>query len=337
MQGSQHMHVIRIAALVVALTTCVRAAEPRRDGPLKIALNPAAEVSDRVVRIADIAKISGGNAVQRDRIGALDLVEMDEAGDSLEVRDTLVQARLLLSGVAPANFEIGGASTTQVSWYAGHGAEQRALDAARRAVSEQLAISAADITVQLSQPLPTDISGLIDATDVAQLTARSVTPPGGRTRIDLWVADGKGGQIVRPIAVDVRFRQMMPVAVRPISARQKLVADDIALETRELPQRGVGLTLEQLEGRTLRRAVAAGEIISERDLLAIVDEKAPVIIRPRDVVRVTAKKGRLTLVLPTAEAMQAGRLGETIRVRNTTSGRTVIGRVTGPGEVEVPL
>jgi flagella basal body P-ring formation protein FlgA len=326
-----------IAAAALALTTVLRAAEPRFVGGMQIALQSEAQVSDSVVRVADIAQISGGNAVEREEIGSLDLAEISDAEPNIEIRQSLVLARLLLSGQAPKNFQVTGAAATQVSWQVGQGVEQRALDAARKSIAHQLSLPAAEVVVQLSQPLPADVTAQINATDAAQLTARMATPPGGRTRIDLWLSDGKGGQCVRPIAVDVRFRQLTPVAVRPLTARQKLVAEDITLETRELPQRGVAMTIEQLTGKTLRRSIATGEIIGDRDLVAIVDEKAPIVIKSQDLVRVTAKKRNLTLELPTAEAMQSGRLGETIRVRNSRSGRVIIGRVTGPGEVEVPL
>lgn len=324
-----------VAALAAATALC--AAEPRTGDGLQISLQSEVQVADRVVRVADVARISGGNAVQRERIGSLDLAEITEEESSVEVTQGLVVARLLLGGQPPASFEVTGESATLVSWQVAQGAEQRALEAARKSIAHHLSLTTADVAVQLSQPLPADVSKLIDATEGAQLTARTATAAGGRTRVDLWLSDGKGGQCVRAIAVEVRFRQLAPVAVRPLAARQKLIAEDIALETRELPQRGVALTIDQLAGKTLRSSVATGEIIAERDLVAIVDESSPVLIKPRDLVRVTVKKRNLTLTLPTAEAMQSGRLGESIRLRNPTSPKIITGRVTGPGEVEVPL
>jgi len=326
--------ILKAAWMVAALAaaTALRAG----DG-LQVELLPAAQVSDRMVHVTDVARISGGSAVQRDRIGSLDLAEITDEQSQVEITRGLVVARLLLGGESPASFEVIGESETLVSRQLTQGAGPRAVEAARKAIAQQLSLATADVVVQLSQPLTAEISRLIDETETAQLTARTSNPPGGRTRVDLWLSDGKGGQTVRPIAVDVRFRQLAPVAARKLSARQKLAAEDITLEIRELPQRGATLTLEQLAGRTLRNPVAAGEIIAERDLVVVVDEKSPILIKSRDLVHVTAKKRNLTLSLPAAEAMQSGRLGESIKLRNPTSTRIITGRVTGPGEVEVPL
>jgi flagella basal body P-ring formation protein FlgA len=328
------MQILKTAWMVVALAagTALRA-----DDGVQVELQPEAQVADRMVHVADVARISGGTSVQRDRIGSLDLVEITEEQSKVEVTRGLVVARLLLGGESPASFEVTGETAVLVSRQLAQGAGPRAIEAARKSIAQHLSLSTADVVVQLSQPLPADVTRLIDGTEAGELTARTSNGPGGRTRVDLWLSDGKGGQTVRPIAVDVRFRQLAPVAARKLAARQKLTAEDITLEIRELPQRGVTLTLEQLAGRTLRNPVAAGEIVMERDLVVVVDETSPVLIKPRDIVRVTAKKRNLTLTLPAAEAIESGRLGESIRLRNPTSTKIITGRVTGRGEVEVPL
>lgn len=336
MHGRRHIMIGAGLALLLATTSLV-AAEPDDDGRLRIALQAEVEVTESLVRVSDVALIFGGNAVQRERIGALDLFEMTGSETTTQVERLLIEARLLVSGEAAGSYVVTGAAVARVSLSQNRSAEQRVLDAARNSISEQLALPADEVVVQLSQPLTAELVELINATDTAQFVARPTAPIGRRTRVDLWLQGSRGGQLVRPVAIDVRFRQLAPVAVRPLKARQKLTPDDVALETRDLPRRGVSLTLEQLIGKTLRKPVVAGGILAEGDLVVIFDDKDPVIIRPRDVVRVTARKRNLTLEMPAAEAMQAGRMGETIRVRNTATQKVIIGRVAGPGEVEVPL
>jgi flagella basal body P-ring formation protein FlgA len=43
------------------------------------------------------------------------------------------------------------------------------------------------------------------------------------------------------------------------------------------------------------------------------------------------------VVLSAAEALQSGRRGDTIRVRNPSSRRVITARVVGPGELQAPL
>lgn len=328
-------HILIAAGLALLTAASLRGAEPVDDGRLRIELRPEVEVAESVVRVADVAEITGGNAVQRERIGDFDLFELPAGESPMEVQAVLIEARLLLGGETDGSFVVTGTATVSLS--ASHGSEQRVLQACQDAISKQLSIARDDVVAQLATPLAAELTDLINATESGQLAARPAAPIGGRTRVDLWLQGSRRGQVVRPIVVDVQFRQLAPVAARPLKARQKLTENDVVLETRDLPHLGQALTLEQLIGTTLRKPVAAGAVVNDRDLIPVVDETRPVLIRPRDIVRVTAKKRNLILEMPAAEAMQAGRLGETIRVRNTATQKVIIGRVAGPGEVEVPL
>ena len=90
-------------------------------------------------------------------------------------------------------------------------------------------------------------------------------------------------------------------------------------------------------GHKAKRNMPAQQIIRSGDVdLSSLAENA-ILIKPRDVVRMIARKRGLTVVVPAGEALQQGRLGEMIRVRNPQSRKIVIGRVLSSGEVEVPL
>ena len=89
--------------------------------------------------------------------------------------------------------------------------------------------------------------------------------------------------------------------------------------------------------------MSAGEIVTRQHLAAQVAVPATArsasqpLVKPRDVVRVTARKGSLTVTLHQAEALQSGEAGQLVRVRNLASNRVVVGKVVAAGEVEVAL
>jgi flagella basal body P-ring formation protein FlgA len=64
---------------------------------------------------------------------------------------------------------------------------------------------------------------------------------------------------------------------------------------------------------------------------------ADIVVRPRDTVNVTARKGNLTVSMQGGVALEKGGVGDTIRVRNPTSTRTITARIVAPGKVEVSL
>lgn len=335
---------IRWFLLSVALTSAALsrgeafADVPSDHAVLRIALRPQVTVTERIVTVGDLATITGGTPAARSRAAALDLFELDDAQPEASITQTLVQARLLLAGFARDSVRIEGAAVSHIVLHGSRDAEQRVLDRVRQVVATHRALPVEEVVVQLAQPLSDDLLDLVAATPDESLAVRVASgSTSGRTRIELWTTDVRGARRVTPATVDVRFRQLVPVAARPLAARQPLTPGDVVLDEREVVQRAVWLNLDDLAGKAVRRPVSPGEILTERDLVPAAAESAPVVIKPRDVVRLTARTGRLILVVPTAEALQAGRQGELIRVRNPTSGRIVVGRVIGPGEVEVPL
>jgi flagella basal body P-ring formation protein FlgA len=66
-------------------------------------------------------------------------------------------------------------------------------------------------------------------------------------------------------------------------------------------------------------------------------EEAPVLVQAREPVRLIARKGVLKVTVPVAEALQSGKKGQVIRVRNLQSNQVIAGVVVARGEVEVPL
>src|SRR5690606_2905259 len=96
------------------------------------------------------------------------------------------------------------------------------------------------------------------------------------------------------------------------------------------------LTLRDVVGRQAQRALGSGETLQIHDV-ATVRRETSLLVRPRDIVRVTARKGTLKIALNAAEAIDGGREGDLIRVRNPTSGKIITGRVAGKNELELEL
>jgi Chaperone for flagella basal body P-ring formation len=63
-------------------------------------------------------------------------------------------------------------------------------------------------------------------------------------------------------------------------------------------------------------------------------DEDPVLVKVRDRIKIVARVGE-TRFIATGEAMQEGRAGQSIRVRNVDSDRTVMGRVVAAGMIEV--
>ncbi len=86
------------------------------------------------------------------------------------------------------------------------------------------------------------------------------------------------------------------------------------------------LEIAGLEGQELVRAVRAGEAIRTSDL------RQATLVRRGDLVVMTVGSPATFQISVKAEALQDGKLGEQIRLRNTESGRTLSAIVTGKGQ-----
>lgn len=313
-------------------------AEDGAAGRMRVQLRERTIATERVVTIGDVAEVHGGTAESRTQAAALDLLELTAEQDSDRLTAARVTARLLIGGFAPEQFEVTGAGVVEVSWQPAQSSEDRVLAAIRRGVEERLYVPEDEVSPQLAQPLPAALMQLLDHAPDAIVSAKfAAVPTGGRTRVDLWVSAPGAETAVTALVVDIRFRQIVPVVAESISARQIVTADAVSFEEREVAQLNSVLPAEQVVGMAARRGLAPGDVIVSRDLTEPKAADEPLLIQVRDLVRLTARKGNLVLTMPAAEALQAGRMGDFIRVRNPSSGKIVLGRVVAAGEVEVPL
>lgn len=122
------------------------------------------------------------------------------------------------------------------------------------------------------------------------------------------------------------FRQVV-VAATNLPAGQVLQRDSLKLDRMEADKVSKAHYLENqgLEGQELLRAVRAGEPIRVSDL------RPATLVKRGEMVLMTIGTPATFEISVKAEAMQDGRVGEQIKLRNTESGRTLSGVVTGKG------
>ncbi len=149
----------------------------------------------------------------------------------------------------------------------------------------------------------------------------------GRTSLGVRCTDGASWTIYLPTQIKV-FAPAL-VAARPLVRGQPVTSEDVRLERIELTAHPAGVlgARDPLEGRTLTRAMAAGEPL-RRDLL-----RAPNILHAGDLVRVQAG-GAGYAVTTEGKALAAAVDGQSIQI---AVGGKVLHGVARPGKVvEIP-
>lgn len=130
----------------------------------------------------------------------------------------------------------------------------------------------------------------------------------------------------------VRLYREVVTASRPLKRDSVLTEMDLALAERDvgLLNQGYLTGLKQAIGKKLTRALMPDQV------LAPVHVQQAEMIRKGDQVVISARSGGINVRMP-GVALSDGALGKQISVRNQRSKRVVRARVTGPGQVEVPM
>ncbi len=135
---------------------------------------------------------------------------------------------------------------------------------------------------------------------------------------------------VLTMTVDTRFYRDVLVTTRAVR-RGTLFADDmVELEERDVTNLRYGYfsDVAALSGMQARRPVGAGAVVNERHV-----ELIPVVKRG-DGITMMAQSPNMQ-ISASGVALQDGGMGEHIRVKNTDSGKIVIGEVVDAGTVQV--
>jgi len=129
-----------------------------------------------------------------------------------------------------------------------------------------------------------------------------------------------------PVQLQV-YRQVLVIA-RPLQRGDGVRADDVRSEERDITRLGYGYVsdMHDLEGRTLSRALAAGNVLTPNALGGRTAVKAG------DQVQLVSRLDGIE-VRASGIALGGGDSGSRLRVRNGSSGKVVDAMVTAPGEV----
>ncbi len=137
--------------------------------------------------------------------------------------------------------------------------------------------------------------------------------------------DVQAGQVL--LSTDLAETRQVVVAAINLAAGQMLKPGVLKLDAIEQDKltRTHLFDMSGLEGSELIRAVRAGEAIRSADL------RPALLIKKGELVLFSVGKASEFQVSVRLEAMQDGRLGEQIKLRNSESGRTLTGIVSGKG------
>lgn len=305
--------------------------------PIVLTLRATATASGSQVKIGDIADLQGCNKSKRERLALLDLAELPLSSQPILVTQQQIGFRLQLSGLAAGSYRLEGASCVRVSRPAGQGLEDKIAAVARQALEQKLSGQGDDYKIELAQPVslpPLSADGR-DIHLEGELRSQIVPPCRVAIEVGIYVRGARRNGVL--VYLDVKKLQSVPVALRRIDSGERLSADNVRLERVPVsissPVHSVSKeAFTSLMGRRARRMISAGHPIEPEDVAEETQDAA--VIHANDLVHLIATVGPLQ-VKTRGEALQNGRVGQAIQVRNLDSKSIVTGRVVDRSTVEV--
>lgn len=327
------------AVTVIVWLTCFKASGASAGDIITVRLHEQAEITDRIVRVEHLADVLGGDDETAELIRQLDVSVLSDVERVKTVPRQQLMARLLVAGYSEEEVKVLGAKAVrlQVSEAPTHTTNDIE-QAAAIAMAQSLGVSMDDVRVRLAAPL--DLL-MPEETTHGQTVSIDVLPPArsvaGRVRLTVRLL--RDGELVDTSSglFDVRIRQQVALASASLPSGTVLTADHLTFADEWSDTRPKTNDANQLLHRELRRPIVAGKEVSALDLKPLRTPQTKPLIEARDIVRIVARRGTLTVILRTAEALQAGQHGDTIRVRNLESRKVIAGRVVSANEVEVNL
>lgn len=305
--------------------------------PVRIALRPQSQVAASLITVGDVAEVTGGDRLLREQIAKLDVAEATKNGDLERITREQLQIRLLLAGLAAREFDVQGEPLTLVVRNSPSVDAPSILAEVGNMLAREWHAAPDDLDIALAQPLPANLipEGVVASRLRIDPRLPAVAVP-GRIQVSLHVYVDEQPIHILPVAVDAVLYRELARTTRLVSRGETFTEANVSGERVKVTSLQGGLGVDDIINRKSQRAIGPNTVLQLSDI-APAQNRSPILIRARDVVRITARKGGLTVSLAAAEALESGSHGDVIRARNPSSGKLLTGRVVGRNELEISL
>ncbi len=333
------------AMLALSLISFFSSGQSVLAAEVRLTLKSEARVAQRILRIADVAQIEGDSRLAAE-IGRLDLAQLGALSHNLPIGAQTVSFRLMLAGHTPSVFQLSGASRCLVSLDKFELSGEDLIDTLRADFAKKRGLAPEKIEATLSHhgALPRrrfraddEIALIVTEAPAHEPLKAGTTPDPQREYLIRVLARGREEAVIPTLCSFQRWESVVESA-RELPQGTTLAAAHTRIVRRLVPADWQGPSSQDrswFEGKSLLQALPEGQILKPADLSATAPVKEnPILIRQRELVKITARVGGF-MIHTTGEAMQEGRSGELIRVRNLDSKSMILARVLDKGAVQL--
>lgn len=298
----------------------------KEDYALKIYLPREITVNDEAIILGEVSIIRGKESLVS-RASGISLGRISMPGQSIVVDRPTVLSRLACNGISASEVTLAGAKKVIVRQKQQIIQTSKLVELAREFLVEHLP----EGTECQVEPIraPTDLVVPGDVKDVKLSPRLSGETSGGQGKVEIVVV-GDGKKIgVCEVSFGLKYNSRISVALVDIPAGGTIGPENIRIE-KVLSDSPEACDWREPYGLVARRRIAADTVIRSK-MVGL--RKADVIVKRNRAV-VIQYESPVLLVTAVGKAMQDGRAGEYIKVRNVDSQRIILAKVNEDGTVE---
>lgn len=331
--------IITAAGLLSVSCVAQQFGRPLNQRGVHIALPDQASVKYAQVRLGDIANITTSDAALKRRVSELEVAEFGQGQTRALVKQSRISILLRLTGLPVSQLQIEGPRVVQVEF--APPASLTDLDveaAAKQTFLEQHGGQPDDLRVRLTSPFMASLGAAIRERRGLRIEVLPLREPrlgSVQGTVRLW----DGSQLItgRSVGFEVQKRQQVAVVLTSMRRDDTVTSRNVRLEKRFVSKFQDQPSTEDILGKTTRRDLRPGQLLSLSDLKTQTRQASVIAVRARETIEVEAVSGALRVRLQAATALQTGRVGDIIQFKNPDSGHTRAGRIVGPGRVQIKL
>jgi len=317
----------------VILIAALFAAVPAFAATLQLDMKRAVQVKKGDIRLADVATLAAETPRLVQVFGDVNLGDAPYPGNARALSRAYVEMILRRHEIAPEDIAWTGSESCVVTVVAKRVSGQEIVLAAERFLRQLPILRDKNVSFEVVTT-PRDLTVSAAADPDLVVIAPAMTQAWGRAKVYVKIMAGGRQLAVVPVTLHVTCEMKMVYAVRPIRRGARIAEEDIRVKDATLgPNSGDIPFLTDAAmalGKTAVHAVPAGTPLT----LAMVVE--PLAVRRGDDVSIYLRSQTLEVVTK-GIAQEDGRTGETIGVKIAGTGKSVSGKLTGPGALELAM
>jgi len=320
-------HKTFIFVVLVSVSACIRGAVVQEGAEgLRIHLPRQVGIQQEMLILSRVA-IVGGDEVLAAKAGEVVLGRLAVPGQTVVIDRPTILSRLASSSVPAGEVTFTGAESVAVSQDTRVITGEKTAEAAKA----YLVQAAGDSQAVNFEPINTPQDVLLpSAKENIKFSPRLVSgPAGGQARVSVSIlSDGKT-LATRDVVFRLQYRCRRVVAAADIAAGELLTEANTKIET-VITNRPEAAGWRAPYGCAAKREIVANTVIEQSMISAV---ERPVLVERNQNVVIRLDSPALSITA-TGKAMERGRAGDCIRIKNVDSQRMIIARVSEDGTVE---